>query len=109
MTREDFIRRSIAEKGLTIKSFAKSAGIPYTTLLSILDSSLGGAGMDTVIKICDALGVSVDVFQSDAGGKDAAALLTARERRVIEAYRERGDMRRAVDRLLGVEEDGPEE
>ncbi|XOQ26476.1 MAG: HTH cro/C1-type domain-containing protein [Mitsuokella multacida] len=60
MTREDFIRSLIKSKGYTLKAFSQEIGMPYTTLLSILNGSIGGAAMDNVLKICHALGISLD-------------------------------------------------
>ena len=36
MTREEYIKRLIYENGMTIKSFAQSIDMPYSTLLSML-------------------------------------------------------------------------
>lgn len=37
--------------------------MPYTTLLSMLNGSIGGAAVESVIKICKALGISVETLQ----------------------------------------------
>ncbi len=60
MTREDFIKTKIASKGYTLKDFAKLIQMPYTTLLSILNGSIGGAGLDNVLKICRALSIKIE-------------------------------------------------
>ena len=46
MTREEFIKRKIREKGMTLKDYARSINMPYSTLLSMLAGNLGGASLD---------------------------------------------------------------
>lgn len=60
MTREDYIKSLIKSKGYTMKAFAQEISMPYTTLLSILNGSIGGAAMDNVLKICHALNVNIE-------------------------------------------------
>jgi len=60
MTREDYIKTLIKSHGFSLKAFAQEINMPYTTLLSILNGSIGGAAMDNVLKICRALNVKVD-------------------------------------------------
>lgn len=63
MTREEFLKMLIKRKGYNIKDFAALVGIPYTTLLSMLNGSIGGAAVDSVIKICQALNISVETIK----------------------------------------------
>lgn len=60
MTREDYIKTLIKSHGYTLKDFAKMIHMPYTTLLSILNGSIGGAAMDNVLKICQALNIRIE-------------------------------------------------
>ena len=60
MTREDYIRSLIKSSGCNLKEFAAQIHMPYTTLLSILNGSIGGAAMDNVLKICRALDMTVE-------------------------------------------------
>ena len=60
MTREDYINALIKSHGYTLKDFARSIHMPYTTLLSILNGSIGGAAMDNVLKICTALNLRIE-------------------------------------------------
>ena len=72
MTREDYIKASIASNGYTLKDFAKLIRMPYTTLLSILNGSIGGAGMDNVLKICRALNIRIEELNqlADTNGSE---------------------------------------
>ncbi len=60
MTREDYIKALIKSHGYTLKDFAKTIHMPYTTLLSILNGSIGGAAMDNVLKICQKLDIRIE-------------------------------------------------
>lgn len=60
MTREDYVKSLIKSNGYNLKEFATKIQMPYTTLLSILNGSLGGAAMDNVLKICRALDLTVE-------------------------------------------------
>lgn len=58
------IEKLIEEKGYNKHQFAKKAGIPYTTLVSLFNRGGLKAGVNTVIKICETLGVKVeDLFE----------------------------------------------
>lgn len=72
MTREDVLRHLISETGLSMKAFAEKAGIPYTTLYSILERGVGKASIDNVIKICKALGITVEDLEKAAETGDLA-------------------------------------
>lgn len=60
MTREDYVKSLIKSNGYNLKEFAAQIHMPYTTLLSILNGSIGGAAMDNVLKICRALDLTVE-------------------------------------------------
>lgn len=62
--REEFLKARIKERG-TMKEFAASIDMPYTTLWSILQN-VGGAAIDNVIKICHGLGFPVAVLEDGA-------------------------------------------
>ena len=60
VTREDYIKSLIKSHGYTRKAFSQQIAMPYTTLLSILNGSIGGAAMDNVLKICNALSIRIE-------------------------------------------------
>lgn len=105
MNREQFIKNMISSKGYNIKSFAQYIGMPYSTLLTILNGSLGGAAIDNVIKICQGLGISINELQEHDVSADVDHALSAHEKALIIAYRKKPDMQPAVDRLLGISDD----
>lgn len=104
MTREKYIKNSIINKGYSIREFAEIVQIPYTSLLSML-KNIGGAGVDSVIKICTGLGITVDDLQNYENNEIKINVkLTPHEQKVITAYKNQPEMQPAVDKILGVEE-----
>lgn len=57
MNRELKIRNLILDKYTSIRSYAKEADIPYSTLTTLLSRDIGGASFDTVIQICKKLDI----------------------------------------------------
>ena len=102
MTREEYLKILILESNHTIKSFAKEINVPYTTLYTILSNGVGGAAVDTVIKICSNLSITVEKL-CGAEIQDDPFRTSEHERDLIIAYRSRPDLQNAVDILLGIE------
>lgn len=73
MNREDYIKALIKSHGYTMKNFAKIINMPYTTLLSILNGSIGGAAMDNVLKICGALNIRIEDLNNLAANGETEA------------------------------------
>ncbi len=51
------IKTEISNKYGTLANFSKKSGIPYSTLANALIKGVGGTGYNTVLKICDLLGI----------------------------------------------------
>ena len=106
MSREEYIKQRITEQGHTIKSFAQKIDMPYSTLLSMLKGSIGGAAVDNVIKICNGLNITINDLQSVVEVPESSFILSEKEKAVVRAYRTRSDMQSAVDTLLNVQHSG---
>lgn len=102
MTREEFIKRKIREKGMTLKDYARMIGMPYSTLLSMLAGNLSGASLDNVCRICNGLDVSIGLLQAPVLAEDDSNMgdLSQREKLLVSRYRSAGSMQEAVDKLL---------
>ena len=103
MTREEFIKRKIREKGMTLKDYARSINMPYSTLLSMLAGNLGGASLDNVVRICNGLDTSIGTMQSaymDGGLENNVTGLSEREKKLVLNYRAAGVLQEAIDKLL---------
>lgn len=99
MTREDYLKSLIKQRGITLKDFAKKIEMPYSTLLSILNTSV-----DNVIKICRGLQISIAVLQGFKENEVSDPVLTENEWNLIEAFRRQEDMQKAVRRILQIED-----
>lgn len=64
MNREEYVKYLIKEHGMTLKEFSQKIDIPYSTLLSMLNRSVGGASVDNVIKVCEGLGITIEDLQN---------------------------------------------
>lgn len=104
MTREQYLKKLIKENGFTIKEFANSIHMPYSTLLTMLnDGKIGSAAVDSVIRICQGLNITIHDLQSVQESASQASLhlvLSPHERQLIMRYREKKDLQKAVDILL---------
>lgn len=87
MTREYYLRSLIENKG-SLKDFAQSINMPYSTLLSIL-KNVGGASCDNVFKICYGLKISVDSLKNyDTNDNFCHFPIKDEERDLIKKYRQ---------------------
>jgi hypothetical protein len=104
MTREEYVKNLIHERS-TVKEFAKSIGLPYTTLLGMLKNGLGGAAVDNVIKVCRGLEITVDDLQQVEECKAPVVpfFVSEREKRIVTNYRAMPHMQAAVDAILNIE------
>lgn len=102
MSREQYIKSLIKQRGTTIKDFAREVGIPYSTLLSLLNGSIGNASVDNVIRICHSLGVTVSDLQSHLRDSSDDLFLSDAERSLIAQYRLHPEMHSAVHKLLDI-------
>lgn len=104
LTREQYLKKLIKENGFTVKEFANSINMPYSTLLTMLnDGKIGNAAVDSVIRICQGLNITIHDLQSVQGTASLAPLhlvLSQHERQLIANYRKKKDLQKAVDILL---------
>ncbi len=65
MTREEKLQYLIKEKYKSVREFSREAGIPNSTLNSMFKKGIGGTGIDTVMIVCHALGITPDDLIDD--------------------------------------------
>ncbi len=104
MTREQYIKDLIRQNGYTIKEFAIGIGMPYSTLLSIINQSIGGTSIDNCLRICNGLHITLNDLQGVVDKIDAEDVLplTTKEKDIIRGYRANAQLQPAVDILLDV-------
>lgn len=60
MSTEELLKKIIVSNYGTLTKFADVAGLPYTSLMSVLNRGVQNSGIKNVSKICSALGISTD-------------------------------------------------
>lgn len=105
MTKEEYVKSMISQSGLTVKAFAESVGLPYTTLLSMLSRGLNGASLSNVQKMCAGLSITVNDLLAVEDDTNTAEpfVFSDFEKQIIEKYREKPEMQVAICTLLNIE------
>lgn len=62
MTNEEKLKEEILKQYRSIRSFALDAGIPQSTLSTILIRGIGNTSVNTMIQICQHLGIDIQMF-----------------------------------------------
>lgn len=60
MTPEELIKERILERYKSVRAFTQDIGVSYSTVDSMLKRGIYGAGVGTVLKVCNALGLEVE-------------------------------------------------
>lgn len=100
MTREEYIKQKVVEKGTNLKAIATKIDVPYSTLRD-MQMNVGSARIDNVIKLCNYLDISVDELNS-ASKKDIN--FSEFEKNLILAYRNKPNMHQAINKLLDLDD-----
>ena len=90
LTIEEQLEHLILGSYKSVMAFAKEANVPYTTIKSILERGVSKAGIETSMKICSKLGISIDgladgeiIFKTNLGMK-----LSVEESELLKKFRE---------------------
>lgn len=87
MNKTEMIKEMILDTKMSMKSFADKAELPYTTLRSILDRGIENASINNIIKICNALSISIDKLYS----VDTVTSLSYDQRNILSLYNNLND------------------
>lgn len=90
MTIEEQLKNEILNNYKSIRAFTQKIDIPYSTLDTIFKRGIGGAGVNTVLKIFNEL--SLDIKSIDKGvltpnNSNNNPVLNANEKKLISSYR----------------------
>ena len=55
MNREQYLRNLILDRYDSLRQFAATADVPYSSLMTLLNRGIGGASFDTVLRVCRTL------------------------------------------------------
>ena len=82
--------------------------VAYSTVDNIFKRGIMGSSVSLIIKICDRLNIDVDELINGRISKKLPPIesLTLKERTILHAYRNNPGMQSAVDKLLGIDEEG---
>ncbi len=93
------IREEIKRQYKSVRQFAFAVGVPLSTVNSALHNGVGGSSFDTVLRLCEALGIK-------ALGDDAAFYLTNDTEKLLTQYARLDDYgRHTISSVMQVEYD----
>lgn len=93
------VRAEISRQYKSVRQFAFAVNIPLSTINSALHNGVGGSSYDTVMQICQTLGIKTI-------SQDSAAYLTDETERLITQYAQLDDYgRHTVSAVAQVEYD----
>lgn len=95
--------RLMKARNINKNVLARESGVPYTTIDGFYKKGCDNVKLSTLTKLAEYFGVSLDYLINGDISK-----LTTHEKKVISSYRNNPSMQGAVDKLLGVEEEGGE-
>lgn len=94
----------LEEKGTNANELSKKIGVSCQTIYSIIKRDNMKIDLALLLKICEALNVSLDRFYPGCyNNNEAKYLLTPHEKDMISAYRDQPDIQTFADKLLGIE------
>lgn len=70
MEKAKALKQLILEQNMSVRKFSQQAGMPYTTLRSILERGVGNSSVDNVLKICKALNITTEQLSALTQGID---------------------------------------
>lgn len=95
MTIENQLKANILNQYKSIRAFTMAIDVPYSTIDTMLKKGIGGAGVNTVLKVCVALGIDVEGLLRGEITKKALTSVafdySQHERDLICAYRQASD------------------
>ena len=93
------VRTEIARQYKSVRQFAFAVNIPLSTINSALHNGIGGSSFDTVVQICQALGIK-------ALSEDASFYLTEETQKLVNQYAQLDDYgRHTINTVMQVEYD----
>lgn len=104
---EQKLQEYILTKYKSVRDFAMSINIPYSTITNMLKRGLLNSSCDLVLYVTDRLNLDIDeLFSGRITLKIDTSLnpeITRHELSLVRAYRSKPDMQKAVDTLLGID------
>ena len=92
-----FIKNLILEKYKTLKNFSEIVDIPQSTLSTMFKNGIGGTSIDTIIKICKELNISIDTISDN---KYDPFYVTKQEKDILNKLRQLPPQE--LDKIIGM-------
>lgn len=87
LTKEEMLKREILAQYKSIRQFAIEMEMPYSSLMSALDKGVSGMAYETVINICQKLGISpIDFSKNNIENVSKIDELSDRTKRLVTYY-----------------------
>lgn len=107
MTLLERLEMLMSDKNINKRQLSIGSKIPYSTIDNLWKKGYKNIKLSNLKKIANYFGVSLDYLVGE-DFEDSAIdpnFLSVHERKLIAAYREKGNMRVAIDTLLGISEE----
>ena len=88
---EEQLKQLILSNYKSVRAFTMETAIPYSTVDNIFKRGIGGTAVTTVVKICDALGITVEgitrgTIELKSSGSSPAHLLTSTQTSLLAIF-----------------------
>lgn len=97
------LQHLIEESGYSVNKVAKLAGIPQSTLATMLKNGVGKAGVDGVSNVCKVLGITLDdlIYLSEGEHSPHLDRISPKEQTHLKKYRQLTEQgRQAIDSTI---------
>ncbi len=86
-SKEEILKQAILSQYKSVRQFAIEMEMPYSSLMSALDKGVSGMAYETVISICQKLGISpIDFSKNNVEGLTGLDALSDHTKRLINYY-----------------------
>lgn len=105
MEKAKILQRLIEESGYSVNKVAKLAGIPQSTLATMLKKGVGKAGIDGVSNVCKVLGITLDDLINLSNGQNPSNndQISVQEKTHLKKYRQLPEAgKQVVDNMIDV-------
>lgn len=92
------------EKGINVNELASKIDVSNQTLYSIIKRDNTKIDIQILIKICEALNVSPEVFYREYSQDRDMLILSDHEKQLVRAYRQHPEHHISIDTLLDIQE-----
>lgn len=105
---EEQLKQLILSNYKSVRAFTMETAIPYSTVDNIFKRGIGGTAVTTVVKICDALGITVEgitrgTIEPKSSGSSSARLLTSAQTSLLAIFDQLND--EGQDKVITYAED----